>query len=299
MTPWGEEMFSIWWKSIISEEMGRSNSKQGEWMGDVHREQNFAVSYISMNTLTSSKILWINCGVTVKYSRYYAETVCKDLFKNIPHLSQCFHHVSLSLQVGVKITDSSTWLGTSQLESCSFRWLPPSECPMLELDPKWRLYTSPSLSHLQVRITPWAWGWTAHRGEEVLGLMMWGRRRWRRPFYPLGSPHHSLSLTELFYLSFTPHSFYASSSDRHLPFASKPSPTTMLPAIALNSFLAFWDFACFLHLIYFTSLMKSFNSGWVFFCYFVLFLTNHYHSEPTISDFITGQNKFNSAVQYS
>ena len=69
----------------------------------VHREQNFAISYISMNKLTSSKILWINCGVILKYSRHFAETVCKVLSKSSPHLSQCFGCTPLSLQVGVKL----------------------------------------------------------------------------------------------------------------------------------------------------------------------------------------------------
>lgn len=67
----------------------------------VHKEPNFSISYISMIMLTSSKIPWINCGVTVMYSRHYDETVCKVLLKNNPYLSQCFH-CSLSRQVSVK-----------------------------------------------------------------------------------------------------------------------------------------------------------------------------------------------------
>lgn len=107
------------------------------------------------------------------------------------------------------------------------------------------LCSFPSSSHLQVRTTPWAWGQTLHRGEEFLGLTRWGRRMWRRPFYPLGNLHHSLSLMSVFCLSCPPPSFYTQSLARHLPCASKSSLATILPDIALNSFLAFWDFAFF------------------------------------------------------
>lgn len=212
-----------------------------------------------MNTLTSSKILQINRGVAVKYSRHYAGSVCKVLLKTSPHLSECFHVAGLSLHVSVKTTGSSTWLRASQSESWSFRWLQPTACPIPQSGPECWLCASPSPFARARR--PLGLRGTAHGVGAVLGLMRWGGRRWRRPFYPRGSPRHSLSLMDVLCLSCPPPSSDARSLARHPPCAAEASPATTLPAIALNSFLAFWDFACFPPLLYPTSLAGCFHSG--------------------------------------
>lgn len=160
-----------------------------------------------------------------------------------------------------EITDSSTWLWTSQLESCSFRQLQPLVCPILELDPEWWLCTSPTPGGIRKRTLPLgpegelppearkSWGWRGGAGGGGGDLST----HW-------GSAHHSLNLTDVFCLSWPPPSFYAPSLARHLPCASKSIPATILPAITLNSFLAFWDFACFPPLVHPISLVGCFHS---------------------------------------
>lgn len=189
-----------------------------------------------MNTLTSPKILRINCGVTVKYSRHYAESVCKVLLKTSPHFSECFHVAALSLHVSVKTTGSSTWLRASQSESWSFGRLQPAACPIPQPGPEWWLCASPSAFARARR--PLDLRGTARRVGAALGLMRWGGRRWRRPFYPRGNPRHSLSLMDVLCLSCPPPSSYARSLARHPPCAAEASPATTLPAIALNSFFS-------------------------------------------------------------
>lgn len=166
-------------------------------------------------------VLWINSGVTAKISRHYTENVCKGSLKNNPRFSQCFQHTTLSLQVSVKITDSSTWLWTSQPEPCSFRLLQPSACPVLELNPKWWLCS-------------WAWGGTAHRVERVLGLVGCGRRRWRGTFLP--TEEFPAQLESDRWLCCPPYTFSSLSLARHPPCASRSSPGNMHPAITLNIF---------------------------------------------------------------
>lgn len=109
----------------------------------VHRESHFAISFITMKTLTSWKILGINWGITVKYFRCYAEPTIKILGKKYPHLSKCFQFAIMSPQVSVKITDNSNWLWILPLLLCALRWLKPS-VPFFS----WAQNSDSGLSHL-------------------------------------------------------------------------------------------------------------------------------------------------------
>lgn len=101
--------------------------------------------------------------------------------------------------------------------------------------------------------------------------------------HSLRSPHHSLSLTDVC-LFLPPPSFSALSLARYPPCASRSSPATIRPAITPNSCLAFWDFACFSSLLYPTSLVGYFHSGF-------FFVMRHFHSE--LSNYFTFRNRTN------
>lgn len=98
----------------------------------------------------------------------------------------------------------------------------------------------------------WASAGTDGVGQEVEGNLL-----------PTEEFPPSLSLTHG-YAVLPPSSFSSLSLARHPPWASRSSPAAIHPAITLNSSLAFWESACFPSLLYPTSLVGYFHSG--FFC---------------------------------
>lgn len=231
-------LWCLWWHhEERCFQFNENPSFQGRWGGAVANRINGWETcpqgtkfyyYINVNTLTSSMVFWINCGVTAKISRHYTENVCKISLKTSPHLSQCFQHTSLSLQVSVKIMDSSTWLWTSQ----SVMFLQVTAA--LSMPSPWAQLKTETL-HLDLRGNcpqSWASPGTVGGGRAGGGV--------GEPFCPLRSSHHSLSLTDGCAV-LPPPPFSSLSLAKHPPYASRSSPATIHPAITLNSSLTFWD----------------------------------------------------------
>lgn len=179
-------------------------------------------------------------GVTVKYSRRYAEIVCKVLSKNSQHLSQYSHGASVSLNVSVKITDSSTWLWTSQSALCSFRWLQPSVCRILELGPEWCLCFLLFLPFASAHC-PLGLGVNCSHSWESPGSDEVRQEEVEETFLPTGvstpQPEPDRGLPCVLSSTFLLCSILGEASSQ----PSTSSSASILPAMSLNSFLAFWN----------------------------------------------------------